>query len=884
MATGRPSRHARAFDLLLSLYPAEFRDDYGRELSLVFRDRYRDSTGIRDRTRLWIEALAGIAAEAPKEHARMILQDVRYALRMLRKHLLVSTTIILTLALGIGVNTAIFSLVNAVVLRPLPVPAPDELSILRGPSTMPARHSGPMFERFRQAPPDGASVAAMSRVARVYVRTADAIDSERAALQLVSSNYFATLRVRPALGRFFDAGGGEVLDATPSAIVSHAYWQRRLGGRADIVGRVMSINGAAFTVVGVAPASFTGVWLESPVDVWVPLAMQHAVKYSQNYSASAARTNEPWLPQERIWWLDVIVRSPAAQEAAALAALNQTVKAVRSDTVDLHLEPFVNGFSTLRQQFTAPLYTLGAMAALVLLVTCANVANLLLARATGLRREIALRMSLGARRSRLLQQLLVESMLLVAAAAAAALVFARWAGDLLVQTATAATSGPAPFAPDLDLRVLGFTAVIATAAVLLFGVLPAWRATRVNIAGALTAAARGSSAAASAHPARLLVVAQVAVSLVLVAVTGLVARGFNALLHVDLGFDREHVLSVAIDPRLAGVPPRSVAEMQLRVLEEFRIVPGVQSAALAMCGLQSGCRSLVDSFRIEGYQQGPDEKIAFLVNAVSSDYFSTVGMRLIAGRPLTERDTRNGSKVAVVNRSLASKYFPDGDAVGRRFGDPSPDTEIVGIVEDARTLNVKEAAVPSAFFPIEQSGIVARQLELRTVGEPARMTATVRATFNRVAPTLPIESITTVDERVLVGLSRERLIVLLASGFGTLALGLSGFGLFGLLSYAVSRRVSEFGIRMALGAPRSQVVWSVVREAMILVACGLAVGLPLVLMSGGLISSLFTGVDAQDWPVLAAAAATLTAAGLVASAWPAIRASRVDPIVALRQE
>ena len=557
MATGRPSRSTRAFDLLLSLYPGAFRDDYGRELSLVFRDRYRDSTGVWDRTRLWIEALAGIAAEAPKEHARMILQDLRYALRMLRKHLIVTTTIVLTLSLGIGVNTAIFSLLNAVVLRTLPVPAPDELSILRGPSTLPARYAGPMFERFRQAAPDGSSVAAMSRVARVYVRTGDVIDSERAALQLVSSNYFATLRVRPALGRFFDADRVDALGAAPSAIVSHAYWQRRLGGAPDIVGRVMSINGAAFTVVGVAPASFTGVWLESPVDVWVPLAMQYAVKYSQNYSASEARTNEPWLPQERIWWLDVIVRSPAAQKAAALGAFNRTVKAVLNDTVELQLEPFVNGFSTLRQQFTAPLYTLGAMAALVLLVTCANVANLLLARATGQQREIALRMSLGARRSRLLHQLLVESMLLVAAAGAAALVFARWAGNLLVQTATA-TTGRAPFAPDLDLRVLGFTAAIATAAVLLFGVLPAWRATRVNIAGALTAAARGSSSAASARPARLLVVAQVAVSLLLVAVTGLVARGFNALVHVDLGFDGGHLLSVAIDPRLAGVPRRTL--------------------------------------------------------------------------------------------------------------------------------------------------------------------------------------------------------------------------------------------------------------------------------------------------------------------------------------
>ena len=879
MADRRSSRSIKAFETFLSLYPAAFRDDYGRELTLVFIDRYRDATGRWDRARLWADAIAGIAAEAPKEHARMILQDVRYAFRMLRKHALVTATIVVTLALGIGVNTAIFSLLNAVVLKGLPLPETDRLFVVRG-STI--RFSGPMFDRMRQSVPDGVGVAAMSRVARVYARRGEVGEAERTALQLVSANYFELLGSRPILGRSFAADRDDS-PSVPSAIVSHAFWQRRLGGTGDALGTPLTINGTAFTIVGVAAPGFTGVWLEAPVDIWVPLGMQHAVKYSQNYSAYDAETGKPWRSQETISWLELVVRAGRPQHEPLLAALTTSVN--RTNRPALTLEPFGRGFSNLRQQFTTPLFALGVMAALVLLTACANIANLLLARATSVQREMALRMSLGARRSRLLHQLLVESAMLVIASTAAALILGRWAGDFLVRTATASVTGPVPFTPHLDGRVLAFTAGVAATSVILFGVLPAWRATRVDIVGALNAAARGNSAGASARPARLLVIAQVAVSLVLAAATGLVARSFNAVLNVKLGFDREHLLSVAIDPRLTGTSRDATVEMLRRALDEVSALPGVTSTALAMCGLQGSCRSVEDGKVIDGYQPAPNEEIAFLVNAVSPNYFSTVGMRVIAGRPLDERDTATTRRVAVVNRTVAERYFRDGQAVGKRFGDPKPDIEIVGVVDDARMLNIKEAPMPSAFYAaLQMTGATPRQMEVRTQGDPLHMAAAVRAAIARVAPALPIEGITTVDERVNVSLSRERLILMLASGFGALALGLAGFGLFGMLSYAVSRRIPEFGIRMALGAPRSRVVWTVMRDALILVAFGLTLGVPFAIMSSKFVTSLIGSHEIRNDLVLVGAVGTLFLVGVVASTWPALRASRVDPIVALRQD
>jgi predicted permease len=879
----------RAFQALLALYPAAFRDEYGRELALVFVDRYRDAGGQWERVRLWLEAVIGILAEAPKEHCRMILHDLRYAGRVLRQHMLVTTTIVATLGLGIGANTAVFSVLNAVMLWSLPVADADRLFSVNSGSYVAsglesARLSGPMFDRFRQAAPEGVGVAAMSRgVARVYTRTDDEPGTTPASLQLVSPGFFPVLGVSPMLGQLLPLEHSALSDA-PVAVVSHGYWQRRFAGAPNIVGRTLTINGTAFTVIGVGPRDFVGVWLELPVDIWVPLTMQSAVKYSQNFSADGADFTRPWLPQGQISWLYVVVRVPPGQQAAVIGAFNASLPGLTARDTRIVLEPFAHGLSQFRRQFSAPLVALMVMATLVLLITCANVANLLLARAVARQREIAVRMALGAGRARLLHQLLTESALLVVMAGAAAVLFARWAGDLLVRAATATTDGMPPFAAPVDLRVLVFTASLAFMSVLIFGLMPAWRATRLDAIGALRVGARGAIGGAL-NPAQLLVILQVALSLVLVTGTGLFVRSFLNLLNVDIGVERERLLTVGVDPRLSGRPPHELPEMYRRVLDAVVAVPGVHSASLAMCGVQSSC-AREDEFIVEGYQARAGEPIAFRVNAVTADYFSTVGMPLLAGRVLSERDVAKTPKVAVVNRTLATRYFSRWQqAIGRRFGLGTPDIQIVGVVEDARVLsNVKEAAVPSVFVPLSQRPVAPRALEVRTLADPTLASAAVRLAVLSVAPDLPIESIVTMEEHVRRRFSQERLVMLLTCGFGVLALGLAGLGLFGVLAYAVARRTPEIGLRIALGASQSRVLWSVVRDALWLVLFGVCLGLPLVFLGGNLVSTLVFGVSPHDAASLVAASVVLVGVGVACSIIPARRAARVDPVVALSQE
>jgi predicted permease len=879
---------ARAFRALLALYPAAFRDEYGRELSLVFADRYRDAVGSRDRILIWLEALAGILIEAPKEHARMIRSDLRDAWRVLRRHAVITATIVVTLGLGIGANTAVFSLLNAVALRsPLPVQHAEQLYavnsgryVATGPET--ARLSGLMFDLLRQSAPDGVGIAAISRgIARVYTRTAAERETVPASLQLVSPGFFPVLGVSPALGRLLpDAGRGSD-SYEPVAVLSHAYWQRRFGGSADVVGSPLVVNGASFTIVGVTPRDFGGVWLETPVDIWVPLTAQPLVHYAQSYSADGVDISRPWLSQPQVWWLHVVARVPPGQVIETTGRFNASLSRLVGRDAGVELQPFTRGFSRFRQQFATPLIVLMVMAALVLLTACANVANLLLARSVGRQRELAVRMALGAGRGRLFHQLLIESALIVVMAGAAAVVCARWAGDALLRVAT---DGPPPFAAPIDWRVLVFAAGAALLSVVVFGVWPAWRATRVDPVESFRGSGRTMTGGAT-RPARALVVFQVALSLILVTGTGLFARSFHELLHVDLGFEPARVLTVGIDPRLAGVPSQDLPETYRRLLDDVARVPGVESAALAMCALQGRC-AIEDDYHVEGYQPRADEVVAFSVNGVTPGYFSTVGMPLLAGRALSEADSANTPDVAVVNRTLAARYFGDvRHAIGRRVGLRTPDVEIIGVVEDARALaDLKAAILPSVFVPLAQRPTFPRELDVRTSADPAMVMAAVRRAIGDAAPGLPVERMEPAVVRVQRSLGQERLMVLLTSGFGALALGLAAFGLFGIQSYAIARRTPEIGLRIALGAAPSGVLLNVVRDALRLVLYGTLIGLPLVAIGGRLASGLVFGVSPYDPPTLLFSVFVLVIVGVAASAGPARRASRVDPMVALRQE
>jgi predicted permease len=829
------------------------------------------------------------------------LQDLRYAVRTFRRSPGFVAVVVVSLSLGIGLNSAIFSVLNTLILRSLPVRNPQELFVAlpQVPTTALGglagiRFSYPVFEQLRRVVPAPGTLAAMTRISRMYGRTDGEQESRLTPVQLVSGEYFSLFGISAERGRLFAPEDNQNIGGHAVAVISHGFWLRRFGGGPDVVGRGLTLNGVHFTIVGVTEPGFSGVWLEAPADVWIPLMMQAEVHYAQNFSDSDADADKPWIPQEGIRWLDIVGREgrPGATIAALDTAYRQTIAREAEHIGDstyrdrfvqqrLMLQPFGQGFSNLRTRFAPPLIALLAMAALILLIACANTINLLLARAAAREREIAIRLSIGASRSRLIRQLLTESFVLVTMATAIGLVFAGWAGDLLVRQALGST-GSAPFSVDVNGRVLAFTIAASFATVLLFGLVPAFRATSVSLGTTLKlSAARGSSARPKLQ--KFLVAAQVALSLVLLVGAGLFARSLQNYAKVPLGFSQEHVLTVLINPHIAGYSSTRLSQLYRSLIDRVKTVPGVSSASLAMCGLASGCQTTSDIV-VDGYQARAGEDLHIQENRVSPGYFATTGMRIVEGRAFDDHDTELAPKVAIVNRALVQRFFPDQRALGRRFGYDKPDTEIVGVVEDARVNRVQQPAVPMAFYPIAQDIVDAGVLDVRAAGDPRSMITEVRRAVTDVDSNLPIDRVTILSEQVASGLNQERLVAGLTSIFGLLALGLACFGLFGVMSYAVAGRTTEFGIRMALGAQQSGVLAAVFRESLMVVACGLAAGIPAVLASSRLLGDLLFGVDPTDPTTVSFAAMLLVGVAALASVVPAWRASRVDPMVALRCE
>ncbi len=654
-----------------------------------------------------------------------------------------------------------------------------------------------------------------------------------------------------------------------TAVISHDLWQRRFGGSRGVLGRGLTLNGAHFTIVGVAPAGFTGMWLESRTDLWIPLIAQAQVHYAQNFSSNDADEDKPWMSQEGIRWLNAVVRTKA--NAAALDTVFRQSIARQAESIGnaenrrilqrqrLSFDPVAQGFSNLRRQFTGPLFALTAMVALVLLIACANTANLLLARANRRQREIAVRLALGAGRGRLIRQLLTESFLLAEIAATAGLAVSNGASGLLVRGALGATAGQASIAAGVDARVFGFTIALSVVTTLLFGLAPAFRATRMDLERALRAGAQSIRDGARIGIQKLLVVSQMALTLILVVAAVWFASSLRNLARVHLGFDQGHVISVWIDPQSAGYPSEQLPQLYRRLFDRVEGLPGVRSASVAMCGLASGCRSTSD-ITIAGYQPRLDEQVRVQENMVGLDYFSTVGTRLLAGRDFTARDTRDSPRVAIVNEAVARRYFPNGNAVGHRFGyGARADTEIVGIVEDARVNSAREEPPPMAYYSIQQGTVYGGSLEVRVSGDAAARMSEIRKAMVGVDRSLPINRITALSEQVSGNLRQDRLIMWLTSTFGLLALGLGCFGLYGAMSYAVARRTGELGIRLALG-------------------------LPFVFVASRLAAGLLFGVTAGDPLLVGSAALVLAATAALTAFFPARRASRISPLAALRYE
>ena len=826
-------------------------------------------------------------------------KDIRYGARMLRANPGFTFVVVLSLAAGIGANSAIFAIANAMLLKAMPIPEPDHVYVARFQSRLPVQHrvSHPFFEELRAGFPTAHGLAGMSRVSRMRLPS-EGGNSQSAAVQLVTGEFFSVLRLTPQLGRLLTPDDNRTISSHPVTVISDAFWRRRFNAAPDVNGRDIILNSVHFTIVGVAPPGFSGVWLEAPVDAWIPTMMQSDVKYMQNFSANNADALKPWVPERGISWLDLVTRAerPDGPEAVALNAvfrprLLEQVESItdpkeKSLTLDRRfvLEPFSDGFSNVREQFRAPLYALLGMVALLLLIACANTANLLLARSTTRQREMAVRLSIGASRRRIIGQLLIESLMLGALAAVVGLAIAPLVSEVLVRMTIGVDTGPLPFSVGIDGRVVAFTVAITLLTSFLFGFAPAWRATDLSLSTALKSSGRGTHHGARLNLSKMLVVAQVALSLFLAVGAGLFARSFNNLVSQPLGVE-ESVLSVPINPSLGGYKQEELASLYQRVLDRVEAIPGVQSATIAMCSVMNGCRSNSDGVSFSGYTPQPGEQVIVQVNGLGRNYFTTLGMTIVAGRDFEPREIGGKAKVVIVNEALVRKYFKGRDPIGQRFGyDPPPDIEIIGVVRDAHVNTVREAASPMVFQPFDTTPPYVGSMQIRASGDSTAMGASVRRALQELEPRLPVDRPTTIATLAANSLRQERLIARLTTAVGVLALALASLGLYGLMAYAVKQRTAELGVRFALGAPRPRVLWMIFRESLLLVAAGLILGVPMVMAVAQLIGPMLFEVSPNDPLVFSVAAVVLLIVGASSSYVPALRASRVDPLIALREE
>jgi len=823
-----------------------------------------------------------LAKERCRDERRLALlddlvRDTGHARRLLARSPGFALTAVLSLALGIGASTAIFSLVDTVLLRLLPVERPHELVFLHaaGSGGRGGAPPYPCFERIRAETPSFAGMAAFAAdELRVEV---DGV-VEQVFGQVASGGYFDLLGLRPAAGRLMTAED-ERLDP-PVAVIGHGYWQRRFGGAPGAVGRSLAFRDRVFTIVGVTPAGFWGLHPGREVEVTLPI------------------TQERGLLEAGASWFDAVARlRPGASVAQATAHADTVFQSFMKERGGsremggrrfdrLELAPASRGLERLRSRFSKPLLALTLVAGIVLLVACANLGSLLLARGAARERELAIRLATGAGAGRLVRQLLTETLLLFLLGAGAGLLVAH----LAIQGLTGFFAiGRNPIRLDVhyDWRLAAFAAALALVAGLLTGLWPARRALRTDPQGALKQGEwrlAGSPWAGAAG--RVLVAGQVALSLVLLVAAAMLARTMANLRAVDLGFSPRSVLTLSLDPVLTGDGARERRErLRERTLERVRALPGVRAASLSVLTPLSG-RDTGKLVTVSGFTPRSDRDRAVHLNHVSEDYFRTFGMRLRRGRAFTRGDEARAARVAVVNEAAADAWFAKRDPIGETldFG-ASRVHRIVGVVQDAKHTSLREPPPRFAFVPLVQPVDPVTRVTLAVSSEepPSSLARAVAREVEAIHPNTLVSDVVTVEEQIDATLVSERLLSTLAAAFAALALSLSAIGLFGTLSWSVARRTPELGVRMALGAPPARLAWSVLREMLVPVAAGLAVGLPAALAASRAAKALLFGVTPADPGAYLLGAAALAAVGSLAAWLPARRASSIDPSDALRR-